>query len=99
MKPQRHNDMKTLKSIFAFMMLLLAVTSCEKDGDNIYLSSPEGGALTATTSDVVLTKDLRSTIVLSLAFPIELIINLTLLACISHFGWRKIRMVAISSAN
>ena len=68
MKPQRHNDMKTLKSIFAFMMLLLAVTSCEKDGDNIYLSSPEGGALTATTSDVVLTKDLRSTIVLSLAW-------------------------------
>src|SRR5574344_2325977 len=68
MKPQRHNDMKTLKSIFAFMMLLLAVTSCEKDGDNIYLSSPEGGALTATSSDVVLTKELRSTIVLSLAW-------------------------------
>ena len=60
--------MKTVKSLFAILMLLLTVTSCSKDGDNIYLSSPEGGTLTATTSDVVLAKSLRNTIVLSLAW-------------------------------
>lgn len=68
MKSQRRNDMKTVKSLFAILMLLLTVTSCSKDGDNIYLSSPEGGTLTATTSDVVLAKSLRNTIVLSLAW-------------------------------
>jgi len=68
MKPQRRKNMKTLKSIFAIIMLLLTVTACEKDGTDIYLSSPEGGALTATSSDVVLTKSLRNTIVLSLAW-------------------------------
>lgn len=50
------------------MLLLLTVTSCTKDGDLIFLSSPEGGTLTATTSDVTLSKDLRSTIVLSMAW-------------------------------
>lgn len=60
--------MKTLKSILAIFAVLLTATACENDGDMIYLSSPEGGALTATSTDVVLSKSLRSTIVLSLAW-------------------------------
>lgn len=46
----------------------VGLTSCNKDGDLIFLSSPEGGELTATTSDVVLTKSEKSTVVLSLAW-------------------------------
>lgn len=60
--------MKTIKYILLSLVLVLGITSCEKDGDLIYLSSAEGGQLSASDKDVVLAKDKNKTIVLSLAW-------------------------------
>lgn len=60
--------MKTIKDILMVLMTLLLVTSCNKDGDSIFLSSPEGGELTASESAVALSKEKNANIVLSLAW-------------------------------
>lgn len=60
--------MKTFKYIASIIALLLVFSSCEKDGEMIYLSSPKGGELTASDNNVLLSKNLNQTIVLSLAW-------------------------------
>jgi hypothetical protein len=60
--------MKTIKYILLSLVLVLGITSCEKDGDLIYLSSAEGGQLSASDNNIVLAKDKNKTIVLSLAW-------------------------------
>ncbi len=60
--------MKTFRYIMSLLLMSVILTSCNKDGDLIFLSSPEGGDLAATTSDVVLDKSMKTTIVLSFAW-------------------------------
>lgn len=60
--------MKTFKYIASIIALLLVFSSCEKDGEMIYLSSPKGGELTASDNNILLSKNLNQTIVLSLAW-------------------------------
>ncbi len=60
--------MKISKYILAVVMLSLFFASCDKDGDMLYLSSPDGGVLKATATDVVLSNELKNTLVLSFAW-------------------------------
>lgn len=60
--------MKTIKNIIAVFAALLALSSCEKDGDAILLSGFEGSELIASTNKVILTNDIRNQMVLSLAW-------------------------------
>lgn len=60
--------MKTIKAIFFTLSLLTAMTSCEKDGDKIYLNSPKEGELIGTTNEIVLKQEVSKQIVLSLAW-------------------------------
>lgn len=61
-------DMKTIKNIMIVISSLLLCAACEKDGDKIYLSSPEGGKLIATDTEVTLTTETSSQVVFSLAW-------------------------------
>ena len=65
--------MKTIKSIIAVFASLLALSSCEKDGDKILLSGFESSELIASTDKVVLTNEIRNQIVLSLAWDNSLL--------------------------
>lgn len=60
--------MKTMKYLFAVIATLIAFTSCEEDGDKIYLQSLSGNELMASTSDVTLSPDAAQQIVLSFAW-------------------------------
>ena len=60
--------MKTIKSIIAVFASLLALSSCEKDGDTIFLSGFESSEMIASTDKVILTNDIRNQVVLSLAW-------------------------------
>lgn len=60
--------MKTINYIMLLLLGSIVLASCNKDGDLMFLSSPEGGELTATATDVVLTKAEKSTVVFSLAW-------------------------------
>jgi len=60
--------MKTIKSLFAVLLALLAFSACEKDGDKIYLQSLESNDLMATASRVELNAGLDQEIVVSLAW-------------------------------
>lgn len=60
--------MRTMKTIIAVFASLLALCSCEKDGDTILLSGFEGSELIASTDRVVLSNDIRNQLVLSLAW-------------------------------
>ena len=63
--------MKTIKTIFLTLSLLAVITSCEKDGDKIYLNSPADGELIASQDKVKLTKEESRKIALSLAWTRE----------------------------
>jgi len=60
--------MKTIQYMFFALILCLGITSCSKDGDLIYLSPAEGGQLSASDGNVVLSKELNQSIVMSLAW-------------------------------
>ena len=60
--------MKTIKYLFAVIATLLSFTSCEEDGDKIYLQSLSGNELIASTTDVTLNADVAQQIVLSFAW-------------------------------
>lgn len=60
--------MKTMKYLFAVIATLIAFTSCEEDGDKIYLQSLNGNELMVSTSDVTLSPDEAQQIVLSFAW-------------------------------
>lgn len=57
-----------MKYLFAVIATLIAFTSCEEDGDKIYLQSLSGNELMASTSDVTLSPDAAQQIVLSFAW-------------------------------
>lgn len=60
--------MKTMKYLFAVIATLIAFTSCEEDGDKIYLQSLSGNELMASTDEVKLNADVAQQIVLSFAW-------------------------------
>ena len=60
--------MKTIKYLFAVIATLIAFTSCEEDGDKIYLQSLSGNELMASTDEVKLNADVAQQIVLSFAW-------------------------------
>lgn len=60
--------MKTMKYLFAVIATLIAFTSCEEDGDKIYLQSLNGNELMASTDEVKLNADVAQQIVLSFAW-------------------------------
>lgn len=60
--------MKTIKYLFAAIAALLAFTSCEEDGDKIYLQSLNGNELIASADEVTLNPDVAQQIVLSFAW-------------------------------
>lgn len=60
--------MKTLNKILLTLASILALMSCEKDGDKIYLQSLGSDELIATTDNVVLTADISQKVVLSFAW-------------------------------
>ena len=59
---------RTYKACVGFIILLIMMTACENDNDKIYLSSVEGSDFMATETDVVLSKETSTRIVLSLAW-------------------------------
>lgn len=66
--------MKTIKYLFAVIATLLSFTSCEEDGDKIYLQSLSGNELIASTTDVTLNADVAQQIVLSFAWTDQTIV-------------------------
>ncbi|MDR1090604.1 MAG: DUF5114 domain-containing protein [Prevotella sp.] len=62
--------MKTIgiKTFFRAVISIVLMTSCENDGDKIYLSSLEGDELIATESNIVLSKDNAAQTALSLTW-------------------------------
>ena len=60
--------MKTIKYAMIALFSLLVCIACEKDGDKIYLSPLEEGELMATDTEVALTVETNSQVVLSLAW-------------------------------
>lgn len=66
--------MKTIKYLFAVIATLLSFTSCEEDGDKIYLQSLSGNKLIASTTDVTLNADVAQQIVLSFAWTDQTIV-------------------------
>lgn len=60
--------MKTLNKILLTLASILALISCEKDGEKIYLQSLGSDELIATTDNVVLTSEMSQKIVLSFAW-------------------------------
>lgn len=60
--------MRTLKNIIAVFASLLALCSCEKDGNKLFLSGFEGSELMASTDRIVLNNDIRNQVILSLAW-------------------------------
>lgn len=60
--------LKTIKTIFAMLALIMLATSCDKDGDNILLSGLEGGKLVAMETEVKLTQETSKQLALSLAW-------------------------------
>lgn len=57
-----------MKYLFAVIATLIAFTSCEEDGDKIYLQSLSGNELMASTDEVKLNADVAQQIVLSFAW-------------------------------
>lgn len=57
-----------MKYLFAVIATLIAFTSCEEDGDKIYLQSLNGNELMASTDEVKLNADVAQQIVLSFAW-------------------------------
>ena len=66
--------MKTIKYLFAVIATVLSFTSCEEDGDKIYLQSLSGNELIASTTDVTLNADVAQQIVLSFAWTDQTIV-------------------------
>lgn len=60
--------MKTLNKILLTLASILALMSCEKDGDKIYLQSLGSDELIATTDNVVLSIETSQKVVLSFAW-------------------------------
>lgn len=60
--------LKSIKTIFAILALVVLATSCDKDGDNILLSGLEGGKLVAMEKEVKLTQETSKQLALSLAW-------------------------------
>jgi hypothetical protein len=62
--------MKTIeiKTLFLAVVSIVLMTSCENDGDKIYLSGLEGNELIATESNIVLSKDNAAQTALSLTW-------------------------------
>lgn len=59
---------KIYNSIILLVLAAVGLTSCEKSGEDIYLTGFEASDLMASTSEVVLSQDKSSDIVLSLAW-------------------------------
>ena len=62
------DKMKTLNKILLTLASILALMSCEKDGDKIYLQSLGSDELIATTDKVVLSVETSQKVVLSFAW-------------------------------
>lgn len=62
------DKMKTLNKILLTLASILALMSCEKDGDKIYLQSLGSDELIATTDKVVLSVEASQKVVLSFAW-------------------------------
>lgn len=60
--------MKSIKNIISLFLLLAIMMGCEKDGDKIYLYGHEESNLTATETEVVLTQEKSTELVLSLVW-------------------------------
>lgn len=60
--------MRTIKTYIAALSILFTVASCDKEGDKMIVSGLEGSELTATATDIVLSKDNKNTQVLSLVW-------------------------------
>jgi len=65
------NAIKTARYFFWVVISLLLMTSCENDGDRLYLSAIDGSELVATESKIVLSQENAKQIVLSLAWTKE----------------------------
>ena len=63
--------MNRLTGYFFLLLGVLVTAACEKDEDKIYLNSIEPGELIASESSIVLTQELSSSIVLSLAWSTD----------------------------
>ena len=53
---------------YSVVILLILLTACEEDGDKIYLSGLEGSEFILTETDIMLSKENASKIVLSAAW-------------------------------
>jgi starch-binding outer membrane protein SusE/F len=60
--------MNTIKTYVAALAVLFAATACEKEGDKLILSGHEASELVATETNVVLSPDNKSSLVLSLVW-------------------------------
>ncbi|MCA1744443.1 MAG: DUF5114 domain-containing protein [Bacteroidales bacterium] len=60
--------MRTIKSYIGALLLLLAVWSCEKEGDLIIVSGFENSQLSSNVTDIILTADNQETAVLAFSW-------------------------------
>lgn len=60
--------LKAIKAIFALVAIIATMTSCDKDGDTIYLTGNESGVLVAMEDEAVLTQAASKQLALSLAW-------------------------------